>query len=159
MTFVSLGLVGASLLAATRIFAVDQQGTIPTLVQKIATTFNLTVADVQRMFDEERQVHQKEMQTQFENRLTKAVTDGKLTEEQKLLISAKHAELTANRQSEMQSMQGKTEEERKQLMEEKRTQRDTQRKSLEDWATKNGMDISCLMGEFRMGGMGKGRGR
>ena len=159
MTFVSLGLVGASLLAATRIFAVDQQGTIPTLVQKIATTFNLTVADVQRMFDEERQVHQKEMQPQFENRLTKAVTDGKLTEEQKLLISAKHAELTANRQSEMQSMQGKTEEERKQLMEEKRTQRDTQRKSLEDWATKNGMDISCLMGEFRMGGMGKGRGR
>ena len=59
----------------------------------------------------------------------------------------------------LEKVEAKTEEERKQLMEEKRTQRDTQRKSLEDWATKNGMDISCLMGEFRMGGMGKGRGR
>ena len=117
-----------------------------TIVSKIAQKFNLSQEDVQKVFDEERSARQAEMQVKNEERLAQAVTDKKITEEQKQKIIAKQAELQKEREANKDTMKDKTEAERKTAMEQKRTE-------LEKWATENGIPKEYL----RMGG-GHGHG-
>lgn len=129
-----------------------------TLVQKIADRFGLRKEDVQTVFDQDRENRQTQMEAKYLAQLDQLVKDGKITEAQKQLIINKRKEMETNRQLEMQSMQGKTQEERKALMEASKTKMETERKTLEDWATQNGIDVKYLMGGFGRGHFGGMKG-
>ncbi len=117
-----------------------------TLIQKLVQRFGLKTEDVQAVFNEQRQEHQANMQAKAEERLTQAVTDGKLTESQKQLILAKQKELQAARETEMENFKNMTEEQRK-------TQMEAKRQELKAWAEQNNIDLRYVMG---MGGRGRG---
>jgi hypothetical protein len=113
------------------------------LIEKIATKFNLNKDEVKAVFEEERTAHQAERQKANEDRLSQAVTDGKITEDQKAKILAKQAELKSEREANRDSLKDKTEAERKAAREAKRTE-------LEAWAKTNDVPTEYL----RMGGHG-----
>jgi len=123
------GIVGLASLGGV-VSAANANHTIgdDTLVDRIATKFNLNKDEVQQVFDEERKVHEAEHQARMEKRLTQAVTDGKITEDQKESILAKHAEMKTY----MESLKDKTPEERKTLMKEKMNE-------MRQWAKDNGL--------------------
>ncbi|HJQ08160.1 MAG TPA: hypothetical protein VJ836_01610 [Candidatus Saccharimonadales bacterium] len=127
------GIVGMGVASA----ATDSASGIPTLAEKIATKFNLNKDEVQAVFDEEKVARHAEMQKHMEERLSQAVTDGKLTAEQKDKILAKLQELHANRESERASMQDMTAEERKKHMQSKHAE-------LRQWAEDNGINEKYL---------------
>jgi hypothetical protein len=125
-----------------------------TLAQKIALKFGLNQSDVQAVFDQNRADHQATMQQRFEDRLTQAVSDGKLTDDQKTEILDKMKELESQRQSDWSQLKDMTPGQRRTAMESKRT-------DLENWAKDNGIDPQYLMFHMRMdkgmgGGMGEG---
>lgn len=120
------------------------------MIGAIATRFNLNTADVQKVFEEKRIEHQAQMQQKFTDFVNKAVTNGKLTQDQANKIIAKHAEI----KSQKDSWAGKTAEEIKTLMQ-------TQKESLKQWATDNNIPMQYLMfggfgGKGGMFGQGKG---
>jgi hypothetical protein len=118
-----------------------------TLVTKIAQKFNLNTTDVQEVFDEDRTDRQAERQTEIEKNLAQAVSDGKLTAEQKDKIIAKQKELQSGHEAEFESMKNKTEAERKAAMEAKRTE-------LEKWAGENNIPTQYLRYIMGHGGHG-----
>jgi hypothetical protein len=65
------------------------------IVEKLATKFNLNKEDVQAVFDEEHKAHKAEMQQRQQERLTQAVEDGKLTQEQADHITQVRKEIEA----------------------------------------------------------------
>lgn len=111
------------------------------LIDKIATKFNLNKDEVKAVFEEERTAREAEMKAKMEERLSKAVTDGKITEEQKQKIITKLAELKSEREANKDSMKDKTDEERKAAMEAKKSE-------IEKWASDNGIPVEYL----RIGG-------
>lgn len=125
------------------VYASETQGENPmsNLVAKIAQKFNLQEADVQAVFNEHRTEMQTNMQTKFAERLSQAVTDGKLTQAQADLITAKRAELQAERP---QLANG--EKPTKELMQAHQTE-------LKQWATDNNIPLEYVMG-FGGGRMG-----
>jgi hypothetical protein len=100
--------------------------------------------------EEKHEARHAEHKQQMEERLTQAVKDGKITEEQKSKILAKHQEIADKREAERDAMKDKTREERKAAM-------DANREELKKWASDNGIDEKYLMGFGRghHGGMGK----
>ena len=121
-----------------------------TLIQRIVQRFGLKTEDVQGVFDTVRGERQDEMQQKMTERLDTLVKQGKITEAQKKLIVAKHAELQAQREKEMESMKDLTPEERRTKMEAHRTE-------LESWAKQNNIDIQYVIGFGRGKGLGMGR--
>lgn len=115
------------------------------IIQKLVHKFNLNEDEVKAVFEEERVAMQTKMQAQFEEKLNQAVTDGKLTEEQKKLILAKHEELKQQRETMMKEMKNLTDEERRAKMEEHRA-------SLEAWAEENDIDMEYLMFKVKIKG-------
>lgn len=116
------------------------------LVDKIATTFNLSKDDVQKVFDADRAEHQAERTQAMQDRLAQAVKDGKLTQAQADAITAKHAEM----QTFMDSLKDKTAEER-------RTAMDAKRDELQQWAEDNDIPQQYLKfgrGDGPRGGFG-----
>ncbi len=135
---------------ASQIYATDTQ-TQNTLVQMIAQKFGLKETEVETVFNQHRALRQQEMQVLFEQRLTAAVQAGKLTESQKSLIVAKHKEIMANRQSEMEQFRSLS-------VEERRVAREKRHAELEAWAKQNNIDLQYFM--QGMGGEGmRGGGR
>lgn len=112
-----------------------------TLVQAIAEKFGLNQAEVQAVFDDQREKHHEVMQQKLEERLNQAVKDGKITEDQKTKILEKHAEFKQNHES----LKDMTPEERRTAMQQKHDE-------LKSWAEAEGIDLSYLM-------MGHGMGR
>lgn len=152
LTIAAVSIVGAGLLTSTTVFAqntAEGQNPMTSLATKIADKFGLKKEDVQAVFDAERQERQKEMETRYEDELSQAVKDGKLTENQKSLIIAKQKELNSNRQTTMENMKNKTGDERKAAMKKERT-------DLETWAKENGIDIKYMRGGFGMSHKGPG---
>lgn len=139
--------IGIGLFTTTSVLAQNPtagQNPMQSLVQKIADKFGLKKEDVQAVFDQDRSDRRAEMEARNIAQLDQLVKDGKITEAQKQLIINKRKEIEASRQSQMQNMQGKADEERK---------------ALEDWAAQNGIAVKYLMGGFgRYGGPG-GPGR
>jgi 23S rRNA pseudoU1915 N3-methylase RlmH len=90
------------------------------LIDKLATKFNLKKEDVQAVFDEEKSARQAERQEEFSERLQDKVDSGDITAEQKSLIENKIKEL--------------------------QTVREAERTELEKWATDNKIDVKYLMG-------------
>lgn len=107
------------------------------LVQAIASKFNLNIDDVQQVFDEQRYLGQAERKAEFAEhateKLAQAVTDGKLTQAQADLITAKLAELQANKPE----LTGKTPEEMRETMK-------AQKEELKKWAADNGLPAGFL---------------
>ena len=142
-------LAGLSYFGTGYTFAQSTDSQSTTLVQKIATKFGLNQADVQAVFDEQRDEHHQQMQNRFEEKLTQLVKDGKLTEEQKTKIIAKFSEMKEQNDTTREAMRDKTPEERK-------AARDTKQEELKTWAEANGIDVDILTGAFGPGrGMGK----
>jgi 3-hydroxyacyl-CoA dehydrogenase len=98
--------------------------------------------------DANRQVHAAKHQQRLESRLSQAVTDGKITSEQKDKILAKLTELRSQMQSNRASMQGKTPSER-------RAAKDARRAELKKWASDNGIPEEYIL----IGPGGRGHGR
>jgi hypothetical protein len=119
------------------------------LVQKIAQKFGLKEADVQAVFDQNRQDHMDQMQTRYESTLDQAVKDGKLKEAQKQLLLAKHKELQSQKLGQTENWGTMTPEQRKEAMLK-------QHQELQDWAKQNNIDIQYLFG---FGGKGMMMGR
>ena len=104
------------------------------LVSKIASRFNLNKDDVQSVFDENRAEHQQERKAKLENRITKAVQNGKLTEDQKAKILAKIDENKAFFES-LKDMEPA----------ERKTALDNHKKEMEAWAKENGIHNKWTM--------------
>ncbi len=109
------------------------------LAKQIAETFNLNQAEVETVFTEHRNQRRAQMENGFTERLTQAVSEGKITEAQKQLILEKRQEFMTQREV----GQPLTEAERTAHHEE-----------MEAWAQQNGIDMDYVM----MGGRGNGRG-
>jgi len=134
ITAAATAAIGAGSLGIGTAFAAET-GSRPgmdTLVQTIASKFNLNVDEVQKIFDEQRAIGEAERKAEFAEhateKLAQAVTDGKLTQAQADLITAKHQELQANKPD----LTGKTPEEIKAIIK-------TQMETLKTWATDNGI--------------------
>ena len=122
MTAVTIGIVGLAGIASAQ---TSTNGT--SLVDKIATKFNLKKADVQAVFDANKSEKQAEHTADVSARLQSLVDKGTITADQKAKIEAKQAEL--------------------------KTEREAERTALQKWATDNGIDAKYLMGGA-MGGRG-----
>jgi Skp family chaperone for outer membrane proteins len=146
-----LTITGAVLAAAPMVSAHGGFGGLESrtsLIQMLSSKFGLQESEVQSVFDQHRDEMQKEMQAKMEERLTQLVTDGKITDAQKQLIIAKHTELKTKHQAEMETLKDKTPEERRAVMEKRRTE-------LEAWAKANTIDPQYV-GMFGMRGQAKG---
>lgn len=122
---------------------------ISSLVEAIASKFNLNKDEFQKVFDEERTNREAKMQQNFKDKLAQAVTDGKLTQTQADKITAKMAQIKADREANRDKVKAMSESEHKTYMETKRTE-------METWAKENNIDTSYLM---MGGGRGYGHGR
>lgn len=91
-TTAMLGLILVGLLSVSYVSAQDS-GNYASIVQKIAEKFNLNEADVQAVFDEEREEHRADMQARWAERLDDLVNDGRITTQQKQAILDKHEEM------------------------------------------------------------------
>jgi hypothetical protein len=98
----------------------------PSLVQRIAERFSLNQDEVQVVFDEFKDERQAEHRAKLEERLQKAVDEGKLTTEQRDAILVKMDEMKTF----MESLKDKTPEERKEALKQKHAE-------LKQWAEDN----------------------
>lgn len=138
LVFAFLALAAAG---GASVYAVNNE--YPSIVQKIAEKFSLPENEVAAVFEEEREERRAEMYANFESRLSDAVTDGKITEEQKQAILAKHEEIHEKMMELANIDKAEVKEEMKALHDE-----------LKDWSEEQGIDLEVL----RIGKKGIGRG-
>ncbi len=120
------------------------------IVDRLASKFNLNKDDVQKVFDEDRSAHEAERTAEVKTRLDQLVKDGKITQAQEDKLIAKGKELQSLREANRDSMKDKTDAERKAAME-------TGRTAFEKWLSDNG--IAKEYGRLIMGGHGGPGGR
>ncbi|HOI97636.1 MAG TPA: hypothetical protein PLA19_03995 [Candidatus Pacearchaeota archaeon] len=141
------------------------------LAAAIASKFNLSESAVQAVFDEQMrarrekmEANRKEMETkrqeQFEDRLSKLVAEGKLTEAQAAAIKKKKTETETQMTTQSGAkfdFKSMTVEERKAAMAAQRSKMEAERAALKKWAADNGIpeEYASLAG---MTGSGHGRG-
>lgn len=126
----------------------DSNNPMSSLVQKIASKFNLNKDEVQKVFDEDRSAREAEREKDQAERLQKLVDAGTITASQKTAIEAKIKEMKAERDANKDSMKDLSDTERKAKMDAKKTE-------LETWAKQQGLDLTKLQGVL-MGGHGRG---
>lgn len=107
------GVMGANAVSAQSTTSNDS------LIDKIASKFNVNKDDVKAVFDEDKAAREAEHQAEISDRLQTAVDKGNLTAEQKTLIENKLKEVHDAREA-------------------KRTE-------LDAWAQQNGIDVKYLM--------------
>lgn len=147
-TVVTLGVGTLVPLAAHAQTGTSASGT--SIVDKIASKFNLNKADVQKVFDEEHAARETEREQRAADKLAELVKAGTLTQAQADKITAKRAEMKANREANKESFKDMTEAERKAAM-------DAKKAELDQWAKDNGIDAKYLMpGGGGRGGFGHG---
>lgn len=120
------------------------------LVQKIATKFNLKQADVQSVFDENKAAMDATREKNIVTEQAQLVKDGTLTQAQSDAITAKRAALQKEMEASRTTDQSKTDAERKTAMEARKTAIDT-------WLKDQGIDSKytyLLMGRGHGGHMG-----
>ncbi len=143
---VALTLIGGTLLATRSAQAEGEAGPfgMNSIVQKIAERFNLNEADVKAVFEEEHAEMEKKMQTKMEEELDTAVSQGKLTEDQKQKIIAKRAELKATHENKVMTFNEGEEPSEEQLKAFK-AEHEQERAELEQWAQDNDIPFEYLM--------------
>jgi hypothetical protein len=139
----AVAVIAAALVGVTAVSAASSTNPQESLVQKIADTFHLDKSKVQAVFDEHRTQMQAQRNTKYADRLTQAVKDGQLTEDQKTKILAEQKTL----QAKMDALRDQTPEQRRTAMQQIRTE-------VQTWAKDNNIDAKWLMGP----GMGHGHG-
>ncbi len=105
------------------------------LIQELANTFHVDQSKVQAVFDQHRAENQQKRETNYEDHLTQAVTDGELTSAQKAAILTEHNQL----QTEQQAAMSQTGSGRRTAMQKIREEAKT-------WATQNNIDVKWLLG-------------
>ena len=145
---------GVGLTAASAVQADDTSSTHTEFVSRLAERFGLNATEVQTFMQEEwgtrHEIRKGEMQTRLEERLSQAVAEGSITEEQKQLLLTKHAELQQDREAtrpEPGAMQNMTQEEREAEREKRRSEHESHRATLQAWASENGIDLQLLLPE------------
>jgi len=103
------------------------------LVDRLVERFSLNRDDVQAVFDEHRSGLMADHEQTMKDRLAQAVTDGKITQAQADLITARHAELKTF----MESLKDKTMAERQEAMK-------TKMDELKKWAEDNDIPLQYL---------------
>ena len=144
----ALAIIGTAAATTTLVSAQDTTGT-NSIVAAIAAKFNLNQSDVQAVFDEQKSKHHAEMKATMDQKLTQAVTDGKITEAQKQAIAAHFGEMK-NKKIEPGQFKDMTEEERKAFHEQKQAEMDA-------WLSQNGLTREVLqdvMGHSKFGRKG-----
>lgn len=143
-----VGITGASIASAAT-NAETKANPVSSLVDAVASKFNLNRADVQSVFDEQHTKMQAAREQAIQDKVAQLVTDGTLTQAQADAINAKRAELQKEREADRTGDQTKTDAERKTEMESRKT-------TLNTWLKENGLsaDYSYLL----MGGRGHGPG-
>ncbi len=130
----ALGLItSAGYFGSTYVLADDTNPMHSTIVSKIAERFNLNESDVEAVFDAVRDEKQDEMKKTREEKLSQAVADGVITEEQKTLLLTK--------------------------MEEHQGERQTKADEMKKWFSDNGIDQTKLSTYLRPNFKGMGRHR
>ena len=145
----AVAILASGSLAAQNTFAAESTTPSPlsSLIEKIAAKFNLSQAEVQAVFDEDRTAREAEIRQELREKteagLNQALTDGELTQAQKDLITAKLAELET-----------RTEEVRKiEDVEDRKAAMDQLRADLSKWAAENTIDSHWLhFGFIKKGG-------
>ena len=143
------GLTGAQIANAETNAQSGTTNPMSSLVDALATKFNLNKADVQKVVDEQHAKMQAEREQQVQDQVAALVTDGKLTQAQADKINAKRAELQKERDANRTAMQEMTDTERKAEMASHRTE-------LNQWMEDNGIDSQYAY--LLMGGHGRGHG-
>lgn len=126
-------LIGVTSFAAVTIMAIgagsiafaENGNTNETLVDKIASKFNVNKSEVQAVFDENHQEQRAERQANMSKTLQSAVDAGKITSEQKTLLENK--------------------------MKDNQTARDTEIAELKKWAEDNNIEYSYILSGGRHG--------
>lgn len=137
---VSTLVVGGSVMA-------QSASTPDSLVDKVAQKFNLNKEEVKKVINEHQDELKVEHEQKYEERLSQAVKDGMLTEDQKTKILAKHKELMAKREAggdKREDFKDKTEAERKQFMTQRRAKMDSLRTEIEKWEKDNNIPSGYL---------------
>lgn len=142
-TAVTIGVVGLAGIASAQT-SNTSGGT--SLIDKIATKFNLKKADVQAVFDQDRSDHEAERAAKEKTTLDAAVKAGTITQSQEDQLIAKQQEMKTY----MDSLKDKTETDRRTAMKAKMDE-------FKQWLTDNKIPDS-LMQSLHMGGPGDGRG-
>lgn len=148
----AVAFIGATVYGVAHASAADASNDRHTLIQKIADKFNVDKAKVQEVFDEHKSERQAEHAAKYEERLNQAVTDGKLTAEQRNKLISKHQELKVKMDAAME----KTGTERREAMSDMKDEATA-------WAESNGIEAKWLMagggrGHGKHGEMDGGRG-
>lgn len=132
--------------------ATDTTSTNPmtSLVDAVSTKFNLNKTEVQAVFDEQRSVMEAEREAEVKEQIAQLVSDGKLTKDQADKLTAKRAELKAERETNRDEHQALTADERKAVVAEHKTE-------LDAWFNETGIDTQyryLLTGGHGRGGQG-----
>lgn len=139
------GLTTAGIASAATDTSANTTNPMSSLVDAIASKFNLDKSEVQSVFDEQRTKMTEERETKIKEKVAQLVTDGKITQAQADKINAKRAELQKEREANKDTATSKTRSEMKTEMDAKKTE-------LKQWAKDN--DISTEYLRYVMGGPG-----
>lgn len=149
-TVALVSVLSGGLVVATNAFAqTNSQNAVPSLVQEIASKFNLNQSDVQAVFTQHREEMQAKMGSNYETYLANLVKSGKISEEQEQLILNEHKQLMSQMQSNMKNFKSMTPAERK-------AQTQAEMQSVQNWAKQNNISLRYLR-PFGSGMRGFGR--
>ncbi len=141
-----VGTVGAGIIGTGAVVSADTKVNNDdlgsSLVDKLASTFNLDKTKVREVLDQQRSENQAKHEQQVNSKLDSLVSAGTITTAQKSAIQAKLAEMKKDHEANRGTMKNLSETERKAEMDSKRT-------ALEKWASDQGLDLSKLDGVFR----------
>ena len=118
------------------------------IIDKIATKFNLNADEVKAVVDEHRSAHEAERKADHAERLKTAVTNGDITQEQADYITKALAEI--------QTLKGDTDP--REVSDEVREQMKTKMSALRTWAQENDIDMKLIGHGGHRGGFGGPRG-
>ena len=142
------GTIGLGGVASVSAATTTTDASYSPIVEKIASKFNLNKDEVKKVFDEQHNEREAERQKNLEDKLTQAVKDGKITEDQKIKLLAKLQELHKTREANRQNIQ-EAKRDMQQAMQNERTE-------LEQWAKDNGIiNLKDLMPTPPDGGHGR----
>jgi len=134
----AIGLIGVS--GATALAATTATNSKDSLAQDIANKFHLDQSQVQSVIDQHRANHQQNREAKYEERLTHAVTDGKLSDAQKQAVLTEHNKLVSE-------IKAAGSGDRKQALKNARQEAKT-------WASQNNIDVKWVLPVHGMPGPG-----
>lgn len=130
--------VAAGSLIGTGMASAQSSDGADSIIDKIATRFNLDKSEVETTFSEHREERQVERQEKHTEHLASLVIDGTLTQAQADALTAKHTELREARDA--LKDQDLTREEMHEAME-------TAREEMKTWAEEQGIDLDAIRPE------------